>query len=45
MFKNIYKKFQDIGYKVKHWLLKGEKLGVPQKGTERFSLQLGWIWT
>ena len=26
----IYKKFQDIGYKVKHWLLKGEDMGVPQ---------------
>lgn len=26
----IYKKFHDIGYKVKHWLLKGETMGVPQ---------------
>lgn len=26
----IYKKFNDIGYKVKHWLLKGENMGVPQ---------------
>lgn len=26
----IYKKFHDIGYKVKHWLLKGEQMGVPQ---------------
>lgn len=26
----IYKKFNDIGYKVKHWLLKGETMGVPQ---------------
>lgn len=26
----IYKKFHDIGYKVKHWLLKGENMGVPQ---------------
>lgn len=26
----IYKKFKDIGYKVKHWLLKGETMGVPQ---------------
>ena len=26
----IYKKFKDIGYKVKHWLLKGENMGVPQ---------------
>lgn len=27
---NIYKKFHDIGYQVKHWLLKGEQMGVPQ---------------
>lgn len=27
----IYKKFHDIGYKVKHWLIKGETMGVPQK--------------
>ena len=27
----IYKHFHDIGYKVKHWLLKGEQMGVPQK--------------
>lgn len=27
---DIYKKFHDIGYKVKHWLLKGETMGVPQ---------------
>lgn len=26
----IYKQFKDIGYKVKHWLLKGETMGVPQ---------------
>ena len=26
----IYKEFNDIGYKVKHWLLKGENMGVPQ---------------
>ena len=26
----IYKKFNDIGYKVKHWLLKGENMGIPQ---------------
>lgn len=26
----IYKKFHDIGYKVKHWLLKAETMGVPQ---------------
>lgn len=27
---DIYKKFHEIGYKVKHWLLKGETMGVPQ---------------
>lgn len=26
----IYKRFKQIGYKVKHWLLKGENMGVPQ---------------
>jgi DNA (cytosine-5)-methyltransferase 1 len=26
----IYKKFNAIGYKVKHWLLKGENMGIPQ---------------
>lgn len=26
----IYKHFKDIGYQVKHWLLKGEHMGVPQ---------------
>lgn len=26
----IYKRFNSIGYKVKHWLLKGETMGVPQ---------------
>lgn len=26
----IYKQFNDIGYQVKHWLLKGEYMGVPQ---------------
>ena len=26
----IYKQFSDIGYKVHHWLLKGEQMGVPQ---------------
>ena len=26
----IYKELNDIGYKVKHWLLKGEYMGVPQ---------------
>ena len=27
----IYKQFHSIGYQVKHWLLKGENMGVPQK--------------
>ena len=27
---DIYKKFHKIGYQVKHWLLKGETMGVPQ---------------
>lgn len=27
----IYKQFNDIGYKVKHWLLFCENMGVPQK--------------
>ena len=27
----IYKQFNKIGYQVKHWLLKGEQMGVPQK--------------
>lgn len=26
----IYKQLNDIGYKCKHWLLKGENMGVPQ---------------
>lgn len=26
----IYKELRDIGYKVKHWLLKGQYMGVPQ---------------
>lgn len=27
----IYKQIHDIGYRVKHWLLKGQHMGVPQK--------------
>lgn len=27
----IYKHFKEIGYSVRHWLLKGEQMGVPQK--------------
>lgn len=26
----IYKEFKEIGYKVKHWLCKGEHMGIPQ---------------
>lgn len=26
----IYKQFKSIGYKVKHWLVKGETMGIPQ---------------
>lgn len=28
--RKIYKQFKEIGYKVNHWLLKGEQMGVPQ---------------
>lgn len=28
--RNIYKKFEKVGYKLNHWLLKGEFMGVPQ---------------
>ncbi len=28
---NIYKRFNEIGYSVKHWLLKGEQMGIPQR--------------
>ncbi|MBQ2395643.1 MAG: DNA cytosine methyltransferase [Bacteroidales bacterium] len=27
----IYRQFREIGYKLHHWLLKGETMGVPQK--------------
>lgn len=27
----IYKRFSDAGYFVHHWLLKGERMGIPQK--------------
>ena len=26
----IYKKFEEAGYKICHWLMKGEKMGIPQ---------------
>lgn len=29
--RQIYKDFKDIGYQVKHWLCKGEHMGIPQK--------------
>ena len=29
--KRIYKDFSEIGYQVKHWLCKGEHMGVPQR--------------
>lgn len=29
--RDIYTKFNEIGYKVHHWLLKGENMGIPQK--------------
>ena len=34
----IYKHFNQIGYKVKHWLLKGEQMGIPQKRHRVFSI-------
>lgn len=36
----IYKQFKDNGYKVKHWLLKGENMGVPQKRHRVFFIAL-----
>ena len=35
---DIYKQFNRIGYKVHHWLLKGEQLGIPQKRHRVFFL-------
>lgn len=29
--KKIYKDFQDLGYRLKHWLLRGETMGIPQR--------------
>lgn len=29
--RKIYKQLKEIGYKCRHWLLKGETMGVPQK--------------
>ena len=36
----IYKQLNDIGYQVKHWLLKGEYMGVPQKRHRVFFVAL-----
>jgi DNA (cytosine-5)-methyltransferase 1 len=36
----IYKELDDIGYKVKHWLLKGQHMGVPQKRHRVFFIAL-----
>lgn len=36
----IYKQFGDIGYQVKHWLLKGEQMGVPQTRHRVFFIAL-----
>ena len=36
----IYKRLHDIGYQVKHWLLKGEYMGVPQTRHRAFFVAL-----
>ena len=36
----IYKQLHDIGYQVKHWLLKGETMGVPQTRHRVFFIAL-----
>jgi DNA (cytosine-5)-methyltransferase 1 len=36
----IYKQLDDIGYKVKHWLLKGQHMGVPQARHRVFFIAL-----
>ena len=36
----IYKQFNDIGYQVKHWLCKGEQMGVPQARHRVFFIAL-----
>ena len=36
----IYKQLDDIGYRVKHWLLKGEYMGVPQTRHRVFFIAL-----
>ena len=36
----IYRQFKAIGYQVKHWLCKGEQMGVPQKRHRVFFIAL-----
>ena len=36
----IYRQFKDIGYQVKHWLCKGENMGIPQKRHRVFFIAL-----
>ena len=38
--KEIYKRLNDIGYSVKHWLLKGQYMGIPQKRHRVFFVAL-----
>lgn len=37
---NIYKKFNEIGYQVRHWLCKGEHMGIPQARHRVFFIAL-----
>ena len=36
----IYRQFNEVGYTVKHWLLKGQHMGVPQKRHRVFFVAL-----
>lgn len=36
----IHKQFHEIGYKVRHWLLKGESMGIPQQRHRVFFIAL-----
>ena len=36
----IYKQFKEIGYSLKHWLLKGEQMGIPQSRHRVFFIAL-----
>ena len=38
--KKIYNQFHDVGYKVRHWLLKGENMGIPQQRHRVFFIAL-----